>query len=59
MVSFVQDAEVAVDLGFDRGFSCSYFVWWNEPNAWYPGSVPNGFVSLQDFDRISVYVYEV
>ncbi len=59
MVHFVQEAETAVELGFDRGFTCSYFVWWNEPHAWYPGSVPEGFVSVQDFDRISVYVYEV
>jgi hypothetical protein len=59
MVGFVNDAEAAVDLGFECGFSCSYFVWWNEPNAWYSGSVPNGFVDVQDFDRISVYVYEV
>ena len=57
MVQYVNDAEYAVELGFEHGFSYSYFVWWNEPNAWYPGSVPNGFVDVQDFGRISVYNY--
>jgi hypothetical protein len=59
MVQFMDDPEAAVDLGFDRGFSCSYFVWWNEPNSWYEGSVPEGFINVQNFDRLSIYVYEV
>jgi hypothetical protein len=59
MVEFVNDAEAAVELGFDRGFNCSYFVWWNEPNSWHEGSVPEGFTNVQNFDHISVYVYEL
>ena len=59
MVQFVKNADEAVNLGLDQGFSCSYFVWWNQPNGWYEGSVPDGFVDVQDFGRISVYAYEV
>jgi hypothetical protein len=35
-----------------------FFVWWNEPIGWYGISVPETFIRVQDFGRISVYVYE-
>jgi hypothetical protein len=58
LVHFVVDVDTAVNTGFDNGFSTVFFVWWNEPIGWYDISVPEAFVSVHDFGRISVYVYE-
>jgi hypothetical protein len=58
IVHFEIDVDSAVDSGFENGFTEIFFVWWNEPIGWYGISVPESFVSVQDFDRISVYVYE-
>jgi hypothetical protein len=48
----------AVSTAFSNGFSRVFFVWWNEPIGWYGISVPESFARVQDFGRISVYVYE-
>jgi hypothetical protein len=58
MVQFLENVDEAMDLGFSHGFSRAYFVWWDEPISWYNVSFPEGFVSVQSFCRISVYVYE-
>jgi hypothetical protein len=58
IVHFEVDVTAALTTGFENGFSSIFFVWWNEPIGWYGISVPEGFVSVQDFGRISVYVYE-
>ncbi len=59
IVSFENSVSSAVSMAVDRGFSRVYFVWWNVPLGWYGVSVPNSFVDVQDFGRISVYAYEV
>jgi len=56
-VQFWQNVDGAVGLGLTRGFSHAFFVWWNEPISWYDVSVPESFVVVQDFGRVSVYVY--
>jgi hypothetical protein len=58
IVHFEIDVDSAVDTGFGNGFRSVFFVWWNEPIGWYGISVPESFVRVQDFGRISVYVYE-
>ncbi len=58
IVHFEVDVDSAVSSGFENGFSSVLFVWWNEPIGWYGISVPESFASVQDFGRISVYVYE-
>jgi len=58
IVHFENDVNSAVNTAFGHGFSSVFFVWWNEPNGWYGISVPQSFVRVQDFGRISVYVYE-
>jgi hypothetical protein len=58
IVHFVTDVDAALNTGFQNGFSSVFFVWWNEPIGWYGISVPASFVRVQDFGRISVYVYE-
>ena len=58
IVHFTSDVDSAVSTAFSNGFSRVFFVWWNEPIGWYGISVPESFVSVQDFGRISVYVYE-
>jgi hypothetical protein len=58
IVRFEVSVDSAVDTGFENGFSSVFFVWWNEPIGWYGISVPESFVRVQDFGRISVYVYE-
>jgi FtsH-binding integral membrane protein len=58
IVYFENDVNSAVSTAFGHGFSRVFFVWWNTPIGWYGVSVPQSFVSLQDFGRISVYAYE-
>jgi hypothetical protein len=58
IVYFDNDVNSAVSTAFGRGFSQVFFVWWNTPIGWYGVSVPQSFVSVQDFGRISVYAYE-
>jgi hypothetical protein len=58
IVHFQVDVDSAVNTGLDNGFSSVFFVWWNEPIGWYDISMPESFVSVQDFGRISVYAYE-
>ena len=57
IVHFENDVNLAVDTAFEHGFTRVFFVWWNEPIGWYGVTVPEGFVRLQDFGRISVYEY--
>jgi hypothetical protein len=59
-IIYVQtDLDLAVQTAFDREFGSVYFVYWNQPIGWVGVSVPEGFVSVRDFGRISVYAYEV
>jgi hypothetical protein len=58
IVHFEIDASSATILASERDFNKVYFVWWNEPIGWYKIFIPEHFVKLHDFDRISVYVYE-
>ncbi len=51
------DVPLAVNKALENDFSTIYFVWWNQPIGWYNVSVPDSFVIMQSFDRISVYVY--
>ena len=53
------DVNLATQTAFNRGYNRVYFVYWNQPIGWVGVSVPESFVSVQDFGRISVYVYEV
>ena len=57
IVQFENNPDSAVDTALQLGYNQVYFVWWNQPIGWYGVSVPQGFVSVQDFGRISVYVY--
>jgi len=58
IVHFGTDIDSALDIGFGNGFRSVFFVWWNEPIGWYGISVPESFVEVQTFGRISVYAYE-
>jgi hypothetical protein len=53
------DVDLAVKTAIERGFGSVFFVYWNQPIGWVGVSVPEYFVSVQDFGRISVYAYEV
>ncbi|MEM2971949.1 MAG: hypothetical protein QW270_05950 [Candidatus Bathyarchaeia archaeon] len=57
IVHFENDVDLALDSAFDHGFSSIYFVWWNTPIGWYGITVPEGFVRLWDFGRISIYKF--
>jgi hypothetical protein len=59
IVYFDINADAAVNNALNHSFSTIFFIWWNQPIGWYEISVPNGFVSVQDFGRISVYEYEI
>jgi len=58
IVHFEADVNSAVNTGFGNGFDSVFFVWWNEPIGWYGISVPESFVRVRDFGRVSIYVYE-
>lgn len=58
IVHFEVDINSALTTGFENGFNNIFFVWWNVPIGWYGLSLPESFVSIQDFGRISVYAYE-
>jgi hypothetical protein len=58
IVHFVTNMDSALNTGFNNGFNNVLFVWWNEPIGWYGLSLPTSFVRVQDFGRISVYMYE-
>jgi hypothetical protein len=58
IVHFTNDIDLAVSTATSNSFNHVFFVWWNEPIGWYGISVPESFVRVQDFGRISVYVYE-
>jgi hypothetical protein len=58
IVHFEIDITAALNTGLKSGFNNLFLVWWNEPIGWYGISVPQSFVSVQDFGRISVYLYE-
>jgi hypothetical protein len=59
IVHFENNADMAVSTALNHSFSKVFFVWWNQPIDWFAISVPNGFVNVQDFGRISVYEYGV
>jgi hypothetical protein len=56
IVSFGNNANLGLATALSHNFTRVYFVWWNKPIGWYNISVPEGFVGIQDFDRITVYV---
>jgi len=59
IVHFEIDVDQAVSTAFANGFDGVFFVWWGQSIGWYGVSVPDYFVRVQDFGRISVYAYEV
>ena len=58
IVHFENNPDLAINTAFSHGFDDVFFVWWNTPIGWYNVSVPDSFVSVQEFGRISVYMYE-
>jgi hypothetical protein len=58
IVHFTNDIDLAVSTAISNSFNHMFFVWWNEPIGWYGISVPESFFRVQDFGRISVYMYE-
>ncbi len=56
-IQFWNDGGLALDDALDRGFGSVYFVWWNTDIGWYNVSVPDQFMRLRDFGRLSVYEF--
>lgn len=57
IVRFESDVDLAVHTAFDHGFNRVFFVWWNQPIGWYGVTVPEYFVSRENFGRISVFEF--
>jgi hypothetical protein len=55
VVRFVNDVGLATETAFSHGFRHVFFVWWNQNIGWYGMTVPDYFIELKDFGRISVY----
>ena len=56
-IHFWNDGGLALGDAVGRGFSSVYFVWWNTDIGWYNVSVPDQFMRLRDFGRLSVYEF--
>jgi hypothetical protein len=54
-IVFDHDLEAATNLAVDEGFDVVYFVWWNEDIGWYNLRFSDGWTSVFDSGRISVY----
>jgi hypothetical protein len=59
IVTYESNLDSAVNKTIACGFSRVFFVWWNQPIGWNDVSVPQSFVRVQDFGRISVYAMSV
>jgi len=59
IVNFVSSVDQAVSTASANGFDRVFFVWWRQSIGWYGVSVPDYFVRVQDFGRISIFAYEV
>jgi hypothetical protein len=57
VVGYVNDVNLAVNLALQNGCQHVFFVCWNENVGWYGAYVPESFVELQKFGRISVFQY--
>ena len=57
IVYFQSDFESAIALAASHGLTREFFLWWNVNIGWYGVTVPNYFVRVQDFGRISVYEF--
>lgn len=57
LVHFINDADAAVEVCLQHGFSHVFFIWWNQNLGWYDISVPEYLTRTEDFGRLSVYSY--
>jgi hypothetical protein len=55
IIYFKNDFDRAISAAHEHGFSTVYFIWWNSNIGWYGITVPDYFVQLMSYDRISVY----
>ena len=58
VVGYVNDVDVAVDYAVQQGYYPIYFVGWNEEIGWYGYSVPDDFMELHGYGRISVFEFD-
>jgi hypothetical protein len=56
-VYFLDDVVGALSLAREMGFGSVYFVWWSEEPGWFSLTVPEGFVSVFESGRLSVFEY--
>lgn len=49
------DVTLAINMALENNFDTIYYVWWNTPIGWYNVSVPDDFVIMQSYNRISIY----
>jgi hypothetical protein len=54
-IVFDWDLEAAANCAVAEGFDVAYFVWWNEDIGWYNLRFSDGWTSVFDSGRISVY----
>ena len=57
VIGYMNDVDLAVDSALQTGYNPIYFVCWNENIGWYGAYVPECFVELESFSRISIYEY--
>ena len=57
VIGYMNDVDLGVDFALQNGYEHIYFVCWNENIGWYGAYVPECFVELERFSRISIYEY--
>jgi len=57
VIGYKTDVDLAVDYALQNGYKHVYFVCWNENIGWYGVYVPENFVKVESFDRMSIFEY--
>jgi hypothetical protein len=57
VIAYINDVDSAVNLALQNKYQNIYFVCWNKEIGWYGTYVPENFIELQSYDRISVFEY--
>ena len=57
IVAYINDVDSALNRVMQNDYEHVYFICWNESISWYGVYVPESFIELERFDRISVFQY--
>jgi len=56
-VRFLNNIKAALDLTLKEDLSKAYLIWWKQDIGWYNLTIPDQFIELKSFNRITIYLY--